>query len=195
MISGMGSGRLSRWISGLILGSLFCVTSFAGESEYPVAISVPEVGCALSLPAGFEYAGFHDFYYEAKGPEVRVRLHPSNPQAKTPTEAMQMSAARRARIKAETTVENNKRGIFVLLSSESFQTASGLYGVKAYYGVEGVSEEKAAAIYYYVGMPNGRVACVCLNPLSSKEYPHGSIEKLKAIEQAILKTFKVIPIR
>ncbi|PAW79823.1 MAG: hypothetical protein B9S32_00405 [Verrucomicrobia bacterium Tous-C9LFEB] len=162
-------------------------------STNPVAISVPEWGCKMALPSDFRWTGFHGYYYEVCGLDVRLRIHRANPKAKTPEEAIELSAALRRKIKEETPVTNNQRGIPVLLNSEPFRTRSGLYGVKAYFGPERLLKNQADLISYYVGLPSGKVLCICLDRVFIDKNSYGTVTSMETVGEVILRTLEVVP--
>lgn len=147
----------------------------------------------MTLPEGFRFTGFHDYYYEVLSDDVRVRIHRADPRAKTPAEALQFSTQLRAKIKAETP-EERKRGIFVFLSSTPFRSPSGLEGIKAYFGPEGAQRNQVDFISYYVGLPGGRVVCICLNRPFHLTRPVPPFEKLEEVGSIVLQTVKAIPV-
>ncbi len=147
----------------------------------------------MTLPPDFRWTGFHGYYYEVCGLDVRLRIHRANPKARTPEEAVELSAALRRKIKEETAVANNQRGIPVLLHSEPFRTRSGLYGVKAYFGPERLLNHQADLVSYYIGLPSGKVLCICLDRIFIHDKCYGTMAGMEAIGEMVLRSMEIVP--
>lgn len=170
----------------LILGCFVLLPVLQAAERYPVKVSIPEMGCSLSLPQDYVYKGKDrdGFAYEIKQDQVKLRLRYYGTQGMTPEEGMKLSAANREKLQKQAVAEGRgKNSVYLLLSSEPFKTASGLKGMRGNYGVAGYDP---LHVKWMIGMPNSQIVCVCADQFGTKE-------KLKEIEDAIIQTFKPIP--
>lgn len=182
----MGWEKWSRWMILFILGGFTLLSGVQAADRYPVKVSIPEMGCSLSLPQGYVYKGKDSdgFAYEIKQDQVKLRLHCYGTQGMTPEEAIKLSAANRVKWQKQAVAEGRrKNSVYLLFSSEPFKTTFGLKGMRGNYGVAGYDP---IHVKWMIGTPDGRVICVCADQFGTKE-------KLKEIEDAIIQTFEITP--